>query len=136
MTIDNPEEFTEEELALINEEKVYDDAGNIYVDGAGRLRDKQDINFKLRKPEDGDEEVMRLTMFHTVNKMLKGDEQPFVKETYDRLRSEGAGDLEARALLVGVWTEELVRMLEHQTPSSPEAMASSLAALKLPSKRF
>lgn len=129
--IDNPEQFTEEELALINEDKVYDDAGNIYVDGAGRLRDKQDPNTKLPKPADREAEIMRLTMFHTVNKMIKGDEQPKTKETYERLRQEGAGDLEARALLVAVWTDELVNLLRTKTPSHPDAMSANLEKLKV-----
>jgi hypothetical protein len=135
MDIENPEQFTAEELAFINEPKVYDSEGIIYVDGAGRLRDKNDPNFKLPKPKGAEEDEMRLTMFHTVNKMLQGEDQPFTKETYNQLRADGAGELEARSLLVGVWTGELLGILQHQTHSSREEMDAKLSALKLSSLR-
>lgn len=114
----DPEEIDRRLAAM-----TYDDTGNIYVDGAGRLRDKQDANFKVAKVKDSHDEMIRLTLYSIVNDCLKADsELPFARETYDRLRSEGAGDLEARTLMTTVWTDQLHQIFSTGAPDGASLM--------------
>ncbi|HEY9676638.1 MAG TPA: hypothetical protein V6C76_01455 [Drouetiella sp.] len=110
---------------------VYDDAGNIYVDGAGRLRDKNDPNFKVAKAKDSEDEMIRLTLFSIVNDCLRDDKMPLARETYDRLRGEGAGDLEARALMTTVWMSQVQHLFASEGGDASNVLAEGLSRLKV-----
>jgi hypothetical protein len=122
---DTPDEDNDD----LPENWVYDDEGNIYLDPAGRLKDKNDRGFFLPKlsPE---RERVRLILMNVVNKVLKSDEFPFAKETYHRLRAEGAGDLEARSLLSTVWANEVQQIMQMPETSDEERMSIQLSQLK------
>jgi hypothetical protein len=131
---ENPSMPSEDEAGLNEELRdpenwVYDDEGIIYLDPAGRLKDKNDRGFSLPKvsPE---KEHARLALFNVVNTLLKTDEFPFAKETYKRLREQGAGELEARALMVTVWTNEIQQIMQMPETTDEERMIARLAELQ------
>ena len=114
-----------------DESSAYDDSGNIYFDPAGRLRDRQDNNFSLPKLPP-DRESLRLIMMGVVNRLLResNSEFPFAKETYKRLRAEGAGDLEARSLMAGVWTNEVNDCVQSGQNSDENRISANLEKLR------
>jgi hypothetical protein len=110
---------------------VYNDDGSIFVDPAGRLKDKNDRGFSLPKlPRD--REYARLAIFNMINNILKTDELPAAKETYDRLRAAGAGDLEARSLLAECWAHEMheISQMPDITESGDTRLIARLNALQ------
>lgn len=112
------------------ENLTYDDEGKVYFDPAGRLRDKDDPGFSLAKMPP-DKESVRFQLLSVVNKLLRADndQNPYAKETYKRLRSAGAGNLEARSLLAAAWAMHMHECVTNQTESNPEDMKRLLDEL-------
>lgn len=57
---------------------------------------------------------LRAAMLQMVDNQLRDLEPPETKETYDRLRSEGHSDKEARRLIAAVLSSEMFTMLKEQ----------------------
>lgn len=123
------DEISKESSEVQRKNMAYDDAGNLFIDPAGRLKDKNDKGFFLPKLA-SDREKMRLALFNAIRELMTSDESALAKDTYDRLRADGAGDLEARALMADVWLSEAKFISQMPDSTDEDRLEQRLALLK------
>ena len=77
--------------------------------------------------------VLNKAVLEVVENQIKGNDPPETRETYERLRSEGHSDAEARRLIGVVVAAEIFDILKESRPFDEESFVAALRRLpKLP----
>ncbi len=74
-------------------------------------------------------ENLRKQIFEIIKNQIKDNDPPETKATYDRLRSEGYDDFEARQLIGQCLAVELYNVMKFKKPYDNERYVKNLLAL-------
>jgi hypothetical protein len=88
----------------------------------------------MSKKEDKVRSMLRATYLETVETQMRDNNPPETRQTYDRLRSEGFDDEDARLLIASAISAESYYILKYHQPYNLERFIMNLN--RLPNQDF